>query len=139
MTEIICEGVSRNIIMTADVLEALQEIMEQAQDLACDLPKIYCYIGQLLALPLLKRIVHVKDLLTIAKLEIEANNGATVLKNIFDVFEQKYEKEPLVQLYKEAGIDFQLFLDSETKLGEFLKENVRNFDCSFCSANDEIF
>lgn len=125
MTEIICEGVSRNIIMTADLLEALQETFELAQDLACDLPKIYCYIGQLLALPLLKRIVQLKDLLVMSKLEIEACNGATVLKNVLTVFEQKYGKDPLIQLYNEGGVDFQLFLDNDTKLSEFLKENVR--------------
>lgn len=124
MTAIICECVSRNIIMTDDLLEALHETMGLAQDLACDLPKIYCYIGQLLALPLLKRIVQVKDLLTMSKLEIEANNGATVLKNVFKVFEQKYEKEGLCQLYKEAGVDFQMFLDSDTKFSDFLNENV---------------
>lgn len=124
MTEIICEGVSRNIIMTADLLEALQETFELAQDLACDLPKIYCYLGQLLALPLLKRIVELKDLLAMSKLEIEANNGATVLKNVLAVFEQKYGKE-LIQLYNEGGVDFQNFLDSGTKLSEFLQENVR--------------
>lgn len=126
MTEIICEGFSRNIIMSSDLLEALKEIIEIAQDLACDLPKIYNYIGQLLALPLLKRIVQVKDLLTVSKQEIEANNGGTVLKNVFTVFEQKYQKEGLKQLYTESGVDFQSFLDSETKLDEFLKEN--NFD-----------
>ena len=124
MTEIICEGVSRNIIMTADLLEALQETFEHAQDLACDLPKIYCYIGQLLALPLLKRIVQFKDLLAMSKLEIEVNNGATVLKNILSVFEQKYGKESLIQLYQESGVDFQMFLDAETKPSDFLKENV---------------
>lgn len=126
MTEIICECVSRNIIMTKDLLVALQEIFEVAQDLACDLPKIYNYLGQLLALPLLRRIIQVKDLLEMSKLEIEVKNGATVLKNVFSVFEQKYQKESLIQLYKEAGIDFQLFLDEETKLADFLKENVRN-------------
>lgn len=125
MTEIICEGVSRNIIMTSDLLEALQETFELAQDLACDLPKIYCYIGQLLALPLLKRIVQLKDLLKMSSLEIEANNGATVLKNVLKVFEQKYGNESLLQLYNEGDVDFQLFLESETKLSDFLKENVR--------------
>ena len=124
ITEIICEGVSRNIIMTEDFIEALHDTFEVAQDLACDLPKIYCYIGQLLALPLLKRIVQVTDLLDMSKQEIEVNNGGTVLKNVFKVFEQKYEKEALCQLYREAGIDFQSFLDSDTKLGEFLIENV---------------
>jgi translation initiation factor 4G len=124
MTSIICECVSRGIIMTADLLAALQDTIELAQDLACDLPKIYCYLGQLLALPLLKRIVHLKDLLTMSKLEIEANNGATVLKNVFQVFEQKFEKEGLCQLYNEAGVDFQEFLDSDTQFTEFLKENV---------------
>lgn len=130
MTEIICEGVSRNIIMTADLLEALQETFELAQDLACDLPKIYCYIGQLLALPLLKRIVQLKDLLAMSKLEIEVNNGATVLRNVLQVFEQKYGKDPLIQLYNEGGVDFQNFLDSDTKLSEFLVENV-NFSRYF--------
>lgn len=125
MTEIICECVSRNIIMTQDLLEALQATFEVAQDLACDLPKIYSYLGQVLALPLLRRIVQVKDLLTMSKLEIEVNNGATVLKNVFTVFEQKYQKESLSQLYNEAGIDLQLFLAADTKLAEFLKENVR--------------
>lgn len=130
MTEIICEGVSRSSIMTEDLLNALQEIMEGAQELSCDLPHVYSYIGQLLALPLLKRILHIKDLVAIAKTEIEMKNGATVIKNMFKVFEQKYEKEGLMQLYNEAGVDFQIFLDGETKLGEFLKENVR-FDPGF--------
>lgn len=111
--------------MTSDLLEALQETFELAQDLACDLPKIYCYIGQLLALPLLKRIVQLKDLLKMSSLEIEANNGATVLKNVLKVFEQKYGNESLLQLYNEGDVDFQLFLESETKLSDFLKENVR--------------
>lgn len=124
MTEIICEGVSRNIIMTADFQGALKETFELAQDLACDLPKIYSYIGQLLALPLLKRVIAVNDLLTLSKQEIEASNGATVLRNVFSVFEQKYQKEGLTQLYNEAGVDFQKFLDSDTKLDDFLKENV---------------
>lgn len=124
MTEIICECVSRNIIMTKDLLEALQDTLELAQDLACDLPHVYTYIGQLLALPLLKRIVQVKDLLAMSNKEIEANNGATILRNVFKIFEQKYEKEGLSQLYSEAGIDFQMFLDSDTKLSEFLQENV---------------
>lgn len=122
--EIVCECVSRNIIMTSDLLEALQEIVEVAQDLACDLPHVYVYIGQLLALSLLKRIIHFKDLLAMSKTEIEANNGATVLKNVLKVFEQKYEKQALTQVYNEAGIDFQLFLDSETTLKGFLQENV---------------
>lgn len=124
ITEIICECVGHNIVMTGELLESLKETFEVAQDLACDLPKIYCYLGQLLALPLLKRIIHAKDLLEMAKLEIEVNNGSTVLKNVFKVFEQKYQKEGLSQLFNEAGLDFQLFLDSETKLGDFLTENV---------------
>lgn len=131
MTEIICEGVSHNIIMTNHLLEALQDTIELAQDLACDLPHVYSYIGQLLALPLLKRIVQVKDLLMMSKMEIEANNGATILKNVFKIFEQKYEKEGLTQLYNEADVDFQLFLGSEMNLSDFLKENVRYF-CAFC-------
>lgn len=124
ITEIICECVGRNIVMTGELLQALKETFELAQDLACDLPKIYCYLGQLLALPLLKRIVHCKDVLAMSKNEIEADNGSTVLKNVFKVFEQKYQKEGLSQLYNEAGVDFQLFLDKETKLGDFLTENV---------------
>jgi translation initiation factor 4G len=125
--EIVCESASRNLIVTSDLLEALKEIIDAAQDSSCDLPHVYTYIGQLLALLLLKRIVHFKDLLEISKTEIEGNNGATVLKNVLRVFETKYDKPALTQLYQEAGCDFQQFLDSETKLGEFLKENV-----SFC-------
>lgn len=124
ISEIVCEGNIRQMIMTEELLEALQETFELAQDLACDLPKIYCYLGQLLALPLLKGIVQFKDLLKMSKLEIEANNGETVLKNVFKVFEQKFEKEGLSQLFNSAGIDFQLFLDSDRKFIDFLSENV---------------
>lgn len=124
MTEIICEGISRNVIMTKDFLDALQETIDTAQDLVCDLPHIYRYIGQVLALPLLRRIIHVTDLLVISKTEIESANGATMLKNVFTVFQEKFEKEGLRQLYTEAGIDFQKFL-SDQKLVDFLNENVR--------------
>jgi hypothetical protein len=57
-------------------------------------------------------------------MEIEVNNGATVLQSVLKVFEQKYEKKAMTQVYNESGVDFQLFLDSETKHAEFLKENV---------------
>ena len=124
IAEIVCECVSHNLIDTCDLLEALQEIFELAQDLACDLPHVYMYMGQLMALPLLKRIIHFKEVLAMSIKEIDVKNGATVLKNILKVFEQKYDKQALTQVFNESGVDFQLFLDSETKLAEFLKENV---------------
>ncbi|CRK98546.1 CLUMA_CG011897, isoform A [Clunio marinus] len=126
MTEIICEGVCRNIIMTIDLLDALKETIDLAKDLVCDLPHVYSYIGQLLALLMLKRIVQFEDLLVMSQSEIEANNGGTILKNVFKVFEQKYEKEGLRQLYQESKIQFQEFLGDDTQLCDFLKEN--NFD-----------
>lgn len=124
ITEMICEGVGRNIVVVNNLLEALQEILLLAADLSCDLPKIYCYIGQILALPLLKRIVALRDVLEMSKQEIAAENGAKVLVNVLTVFEQKYEKAGLSQLYNEAGVDFQMFLNSDAKLEDFLKENV---------------
>lgn len=128
LADIICNCVSNDLIVTRDLIDALQDIFEVAQDLACDLPHVYCYIGQLLAQPLLKRIVHIQDLLQMSKNEIEVSNGATVILNIFKVFEQKYEKKSLALLYKEnvttVKFDFQQFLDAETQLYDFFKQNV---------------
>jgi hypothetical protein len=124
LTEIICECVSRNVVMTKDLLDALKDTLELAQDLACDLPLVYNYIGQLLALPLVKRILQFKDLLNISKSQIEEfGNGETILKNIMKVIEQNHGKNALVQL-NDANIDFRMFLNKESNLDDFLKENV---------------
>lgn len=136
LTEIICECVSRQVIMMRDLLDAFKETIELAQDLACDLPLVYNYIGQLLALPIVKRMVHFKDLLEISKplqnnTSDENNNAEKVLKNIFKIIEQQHSKDVLSQLYNDANINFQLFLESEsTSLEEFMKENVRNLNNS---------
>jgi hypothetical protein len=45
IAEIVCECVSHNLIMRREFLEALQEIFEVAQDLACDLPHVTVYMG----------------------------------------------------------------------------------------------
>lgn len=137
MTEIICEGIVRGAFMLRDFLDALQETIENAPELVCDLPHIYTYIGQLLALPLLRRIIHVTDFLRITKSEIEANNGAKILKNVFNVFEQKFGKEGLRQLFNDAILDkfdFKEFLDSDTQLIDFFKENV-----SLCCVNKFLY
>lgn len=124
LTEIICESVSRNVIMLRDLLDALKETIELAQDLACDLPLVYSYIGQLLALPLVRRVVHFKDVLEISKPQLETN-GAIILKNVLNVIEQKHDKEILSKLFNESNVDFQLFLEHSLPLNEFMKENVR--------------
>lgn len=125
LTEIICEGVSRNIIMSRDLLDALKETLELAQDLACDLPLVYVYIGQFVAMPLVKRIITFNDFLEISKPQIECMNGEKILKNTFKVIEQKFKKETLQQLFTEANINFELFLNSDnSSLIEFLKKNV---------------
>ncbi|KAG5682138.1 hypothetical protein PVAND_011512 [Polypedilum vanderplanki] len=128
LTEIICEGVSGNIITTKDLLDALKETIELAQDLACDLPLVYNYIGQFLALPLTKRIISLKDLYDISKSQIdEFSNGEVILKNVFKIIDARHGKDALSQLYCEANTNLQLFLDTaNTQLSEFLKEN--NFD-----------
>lgn len=123
LAEIICECISHNVIMTKDLLDSLRDIMEVAQDLVNDLPLIYQYMAQLLALPLLKRIIHVKDLLEMSKVEIELGNGGTIIKEIFKTFESKYEKQGLTQLYNECDVNFQVFL-GDINLEKFLKENV---------------
>lgn len=124
LTEIICESVSRNVIMLRDLLDALKETIELAQDLACDLPLVYSYIGQLLALPLVRRVVHFKDVLEISKPQLETN-GAIILKNVLNVIEQKHDKEILSKLFNESNVDFQQFLEHSLPLNEFMKENVR--------------
>lgn len=125
LSEIICEAVCRNVIMVKELLDAMKEIIELAQDLVCDLPLVYSYIGQLLALPLAKRIIYFKDLLEISKSQIETNNGEIILKNVFRIIEQQHGKDSFLQLYNEANIDFQMFLDQETPLNDFL--NANNF------------
>lgn len=126
LTEIVCEGVSRNIIMTRDLLDALKETLELAQDLACDLPLVYSYIGQFIALPLVKRIISFSDLLEISKPQIECKNGEQILRNTFKVIEQKFSKETLIQLHSEAAnINFESFVDTESNTwNSFVKENV---------------
>lgn len=126
LTEIICEGVSRNIIMTRDLLDALKETLDLAQDLACDLPLVYSYIGQYVALPLIKRIIGFKDFLEISKPQIECKNGEKILKNTLKTIEQKFSQETLVELYNESNINFESFfeLKSNLSLSSFLKENV---------------
>jgi translation initiation factor 4G len=125
LTEIICEGVSRNIIMTRDLLDALKETLELAQDLACDLPLVYSYIGQFVSLPLVKRIIGFKDFLEISKPQIECKNGEKILKNVLKAMEQKFGKDSLIQVFKEANINFEAFLDTEcNNWDKFLKENV---------------
>ena len=59
-----------------------------------------------------------------SKMEIQANNGETVIKNIFKVFEQKYGKEGLITLYSTANFDFLKFLSGDRNLNDFLAENV---------------
>lgn len=123
LTEIICEGVSRNIIMTRDLLDALKETLELAQDLACDLPLVYSYIGQFVALPLVKRIIGFKDFLEISKPQIECGNGEKILINTLKIIEQRFSKETLLQLHKEANICLGSFLNAD-RLAIFLTENV---------------
>ena len=124
LTEMVCEGVSRQLILTADLLSALEKIYGEASDLSIDLPLYYTYMGQYLALPLLKRIIYVKDWLKILDSEIKANKGGVNLKQTFTTFENKYGKDSLCQLYDEANINFQQLLGENDKLEEFLKENV---------------
>lgn len=124
LSEIICEAVCRNVIVIKDLLDALKEIIEFAQDLVCDLPLVYSYIGQLIALPITKRIFDFKDLLNISKSQIEVNNGEVILKNVFRIIEQQHEKDALLQLYNESNVDFQMFLDQNTQLKDFLNSNV---------------
>lgn len=127
LTEIICECVSRNVLMTKDLLDALKEIIELAQDLVCDLPLVYNYIGQLLALPLMKRILYFKDLLDISKSQEVFNNGEIILKNVLKTIEQKHGENSASILYneaKEASVDFQMFMNDGTLLNEFLNANV---------------
>lgn len=122
--------------MLKDLLDALKETIELAQDLACDLPLVYSYIGQLLALPLVRRIVHFKDLLEISKPQIELNNGERILKNVFKSIEQHHSQAILIQLYNEANINFQQFLENESaSLNDFVKENVSFF---FFFNNDDL-
>jgi translation initiation factor 4G len=144
LTEIICESVSRNIIMLRDLLDALKETIQLAKDLACDLPFVYSYIGQFLALPLVRRLVQFKDLLQISKPPIESNNaesinkeeeeeesnnGEQILKNVFKTIEQQFDKQTLTLLFNEANINFQSFLENDSaSLIEFLKENVSIFN-----------
>lgn len=126
LTEIICESVSRNVIMLRDLLDALKETLELAQELACDLPLVYSYIGQFVALPLVKRIILFKDFLEISKPQIECGNGEQILKNTFKIIEQKFSKEQLIQLYNEANINFESFIDTASNTwSSFVKDNVR--------------
>lgn len=127
LSEIICETVCRNVIATKDLLNALKEIIELAQDLVCDIPLVYSYIGQLVALPLVKRIIYFRDLLDISKTQIEMNCGEVILKNVFQIIEQYHGKDSLFQLYSEAKIDFKLFLTEEQKLNDFLNTNNFSF------------
>ncbi|CAO1407238.1 unnamed protein product [Diamesa tonsa] len=126
LTELLCEGVSRQLILTGNVLSALETILESASDHVCDAPLFYTYFSQYLSLPLLKRIIHVKDWLKITDMEIKAEKGGVHVKETFKTFEKKYGKDSLCQLYDEANINFQQFLCENEKLEEFLKTN--NFD-----------
>lgn len=125
LTEIVCEAVCRNAIMIKDFLDALKEMIDYAQDLECDLPLVYNYIGQLLALPLMKRIINFKDLLEISTSQIEANNGANIFKNVLAVIEQQHGKDSLKQLYEETNVDFQIFFGKDQLLDDFLESVVR--------------
>lgn len=131
VTEILCDCVSHGLLSDIEMTAAYQEIMEIASELACDLPHVFRYIGQLLALPVQKRIVPTRDLIQISKNEIERRNGSTVLKNLFDVFEQKFGKQALCQLYRESPeSDFNKFLNvDDSQLKSFLQENV---SCLYC-------
>lgn len=131
VTEILCDCVSYGLLSDIEMTAAYQEIMEIASELACDLPHVFRYIGQLLALPVQKRIVLTRDLIQISKNEIERSNGSTVLKNIFDVFELKFGKNALFQLYRESSeSDFNKFLNGDdSQLKSFLHENV---SCLYC-------
>lgn len=118
--------------MLKDLLDALKETIEGAQDLACDLPLVYNYIGQFLALPFVRRIVHFKDLLEISKPQIELSNGERILKNVFKSIEQHHSQTILIQLYNEANINFQQFLENKSaSLNDFVKENVSFFTIFF--------
>lgn len=124
LSELVCEGVGRSLIFTADVLSALETIFESASDLCCDVPLFYNYISQYLSLPLLKRIIHVKDWLKITDVEIKAEKGSVHVKEVFKTFEMKYGTDSLCQLYDESNVNFQQFLSETEKLEEFLKTNV---------------
>lgn len=124
LTEILCECVDSKVFSIEVMKVALQELIESAAELVCDLPHVFRYIGEILALPIIKRIILVSDLLEISNIEIERNNGASVLKNVLKVLEEKHEKTAAQQLYNESKGDFQKFIDKDTNLNEFLKENV---------------
>jgi hypothetical protein len=109
------------LIQLTDVLNALKEVFDLASDLRVDLPKIYHYISQYLALPLYKGVITLKDVLFTASSEIEANNGDTVLKEILQLVELKYGQQTVCQI--SSDLDFKLFL-LEKDEGGFLKDTV---------------
>jgi hypothetical protein len=128
LTEIICECVSRNIVMTRDLLDALNNTIELAEDLFCDLPHVFSYIGQFIALPLVRRLFQFSDLLKISKPQIERENGERILKNVFKMIEQQFDKQTLTSLFNETDINFQSFLKNDIdSVSKFMKENVSIF------------
>jgi hypothetical protein len=126
LTDILCSLIDNGLTSAHYFNDALKEIFKTASDLACDIPHIYLYLGQFLAQPLFKKILRMQDIYVMSKDEIDAENGGKVIENILKIYEQKYEKKSLLQLYKENAVDFdfQQFLNDDSQLFDFLKQKV---------------
>lgn len=140
LSEILCECTSRGLLSENELIGCYKELLEIASELVCDLPHVYRYIGETLALPVLKRILLMHELFKISKVEIERRNGSKIIENLFKVFESKFGKNALRQLFIESGDLNAKFLEGVATLNDFLTENVSFSNCfSFISHHINSF
>lgn len=135
LSEILTHCVTNGIFPVEVMKMALQELMESASELACDLPHVFRYIGEILVTPISKRVIQVCDLLEISNIEIERDNGATVLKNLLTVVDQKHGRKTVQQLYNENKVDFEKFLHKDTNLTDFFMDNVSSNNLILLTSN----
>ncbi|XP_074654497.1 eukaryotic translation initiation factor 4 gamma 1-like isoform X3 [Tubulanus polymorphus] len=119
--------VSKGTITVENYLKGLHEVLEYAEDMEIDVPKIWEYLGELIG-PMVQDGSVPLSFLRDAVKPVQAKAGH-LMSEILHCAGHRLGKIKVGDLWRNSGLSWSDFLKPDTNVDEFLKKHDLEFTC----------
>ncbi|KAI7795113.1 eukaryotic translation initiation factor 4 gamma 3 isoform X1 [Triplophysa rosa] len=131
--------IQKGILPHSQLYKGFSEMLEQADDMAIDIPFIWLYLAELLSPLLREGGIAMRDLFSeLSKPLLPAGRAAILFSHILHLLCKQMSHRKVGDLWRDSGLNWGNFLPEGEDLTAFISQQKLEFTLSDCSTNSLV-
>nr|CAG23924.1 eukaryotic initiation factor 4G [Sphaerechinus granularis] len=125
-----------NLLTKEQYLTGIKDMIEFAEDMAIDIPKIYEYLGELMGAMVIERAEYLEVQATAVMPLKEFQTAGVLMAEVLRTASRRIGANAVCHLWQQAGLKWETFLPDGENVQEFVQKKGVEFTLQGASATD---